>query len=92
MPAEPASQDRYAHYELRARPDGSPWLLGMGGMGLTYRAFDPRLRVEVALKVVHPNYVEHPEALRLFVREARAAARVTHPNVAPVVYLHDGPG
>ena len=92
MSAEPTSEERYAHYELRTRPDGSPWLLGVGGMGMTYRAFDPRLRVEVALKVVHPNYVEHPEALRLFVREARAAARVAHPNVAPVVYLHDEPG
>ncbi len=82
---------RRAHYEVRRREDGSPWLLGVGGMGMTYLAHDPRLRLDVALKVIHPSQVAHPEARLLFQREARAAARVIHPNVAAVVYLHDDP-
>ncbi len=83
---------QHAHYRIRQRPDGSPWVLGVGGMGLTYRAEDERLRVDVALKVIHPSRISDPDSHRLLVREARAAARIAHPNVAPVVYLHDEPG
>lgn len=82
---------QFAHYRIRLRPDGTPWQLGAGGMGLTYLAEDENLRVEVALKVIHPSRLGDPEVRRLFIREARAAARIVHPNVAPVVYLHDDP-
>lgn len=82
---------RYAHYRIRRRADGSLWLLGAGGMGLTYLAEDEHLRVDVALKVIHPARLGDTDVRRLFVREARAAARIVHPNVAPVLYLHDAP-
>ncbi len=58
-------------------------------MGLTYKAFDTRLRIDVALKVIHPAKLGDPDAQRLFIREARAAARVSHPNVASISFLEE---
>ncbi len=55
--------------------------LGAGGMGEVYRARDTRLGREVALKVVAARHGEDPDALRRFAREAKIAARLTHPNV-----------
>ncbi|MBK9065253.1 MAG: protein kinase [Acidobacteria bacterium] len=55
--------------------------LGAGGMGEVYRARDTRLGREVALKVVAARHGDAPEALRRFAREAKIAARLTHPNV-----------
>ncbi|MGE5715206.1 MAG: serine/threonine-protein kinase, partial [Acidobacteriota bacterium] len=55
--------------------------LGAGGMGEVYRAHDRRLEREVALKVVAGRHGDDPEALRRFAREAKIAARLTHPNV-----------
>ena len=61
-------------------------------MGVTYKAFDEQLRIEVALKVIAPGRVDDAKTQALFLREARAAARIRHPNVASVVYLHTTPG
>lgn len=55
--------------------------LGAGGMGEVYRARDTRLGREVALKVVAARHGEDQDALRRFAREAKIAARLTHPNV-----------
>ncbi len=55
--------------------------LGAGGMGEVYRAYDARLERDVALKVVAARHGDDPEALRRFAREAKIAARLTHPNV-----------
>ncbi|MCO5172349.1 MAG: protein kinase [Planctomycetes bacterium] len=57
--------------------------LGRGGMGVVYRARDPRLGREVALKVINSAAAD-PEELARFEREARAAARVRHPGVVAV--------
>ena len=81
----------FAHYEVRRREDGSPWELGRGAMGVTYKARDPQLRVDVALKVINPAQVGDAKAKALFLREARAAARVHHANVGTVVYLNQDP-
>ncbi len=91
-PAQPDADLRFAHYRVERSPDGSPWKLGSGAMGVTYKAFDERLRIEVALKVITPAQVDEAKAQALFLREARAAARVRHPNVASVVFLNDTPG
>ncbi|HLW66738.1 MAG TPA: protein kinase [Gemmataceae bacterium] len=60
--------------------------LGQGGMGTVYAAEDPELRRQVALKI--PHFSGPPEKLAAtrarFLREARAAARVEHPNVCPI--------
>ncbi len=61
-------------------------------MGVTYKAHDEQLRVDVALKVITPGRVDDAKAQSLFQREARAAARVRHPNVASVVFLSTTPG
>ena len=58
--------------------------VGAGGMGLVYRAWDPQLERSVALKFLPPFLAEVPAAQERFVQEARAAARLEHPNVATV--------
>ena len=86
-----ATGNRFQHYELLRRGDGSPWELGRGTMGVTYKAFDVNLRCEVALKVVNPALIHHPNARERFIREARAAARLRHRNIASVYHLgNDG--
>ena len=81
----------YQHYEVLRRGDGSPWELGRGAMGITYKAFDVNLCCEVALKVVNSALLDHPSARERFVREARAAAALRHRNVASVYHLgNDG--
>ncbi len=56
-------------------------LLGQGGMGAVYRAFDPSLQRTVAIKVM---LGQNPEFLARFEREARAVAKLSHPNVVQV--------
>ena len=56
-------------------------------MGVTYKAMDVDLRCPVALKVINERYLEDESARLRFLREARAAASVRHPNVASVLHL-----
>jgi tetratricopeptide (TPR) repeat protein len=58
--------------------------IGRGGMGLIYKALDRRLGREIALKRLPENLREHPKALKLFLNEAQAAARLNHPNIVTV--------
>ncbi len=81
----------FAHFEVRRQEDGAPWELGRGAMGVTYKAYDPQLRLDVALKVINPAQVGDDKARALFLREARAAARVHHANVGSVVFLNPDP-
>jgi len=81
------SQLRFEHYEILTREDGTPVELGRGAMGVTYKAVDVNLRCTVALKVIRARFVGDESARRRFVREARAAASVRHPNVASVFHL-----
>src|ERR1700741_4866876 len=78
---------RYHHYELMKREDGSLWELGRGAMGITYKAYDMNLRFTVALKVINSTYLDSGTARQRFLREARAAAALRHPNVAAVFNL-----
>ena len=82
----PAAQ-RYHQYQVLRREDGSLWELGRGAMGITYKAFDTNLRFPVALKVINAAYLENDTARQRFLREARAAAALRHPNVASVFNL-----
>jgi serine/threonine protein kinase len=81
------SQLQFEHYEILTRQDGSPFELGRGAMGVTYKAIDINLRCPVALKVINAQFIGEELARRRFVREARAAASVRHTNVASVFHL-----
>ena len=79
--------ERFDHYELVEGVDGKPVELGRGGMGVTYKAFDVQLRCPVALKIITEALIGDQSARLRFVREARAAASVRHPNIASVFHL-----
>ena len=85
MPEQPAQ--RFDHYELVTGEDGKPLELGRGAMGVTYKAFDVDLRCPVTLKVISERNLGDEEARLRFLREARVAASVRHPNVALVFHL-----
>jgi serine/threonine protein kinase len=78
---------RFDHYELVTGEDGKPVELGRGAMGVTYKAFDINLRCPVTLKVISDRYLSDESARLRFLREARTAASVRHPNVASVFHL-----
>jgi serine/threonine protein kinase len=85
-PTHSVSELRFEHYEVLTREDGTPFELGRGSMGVTYKAFDTVLRHPVALKVIDSRIALYREARERFLREARAAAHLRHPNVASVFY------
>lgn len=69
-----------AHYKVQAQ-------LGAGAMGTVYLAHDTALDRSVAVKVLHREISEDPDIVRRFEREARAAARVNHPNLTHVYFV-----
>src|SRR5262245_17548591 len=75
MPLAPGG--RLGPYEILAP-------LGAGGMGEVYRARDPRLARDVALKIVAAAGVNDPDHIRRFEREAKAVAALNHPHVLTV--------
>ncbi len=66
-----------AHYELLE-------LIGEGGMGRVFRAYDSRLKRQVAIKILQPGLTSDEKLRRRFEREARAAAAVSHPTIAAI--------
>src|SRR5512141_845897 len=80
-----ASGSRLGPYEIVAP-------LGAGGMGEVYRARDPRLGREVAIKVLPSSFSQDADRLKRFEQEARAAGVLNHPNITAVYDLgsHDG--
>ena len=83
----------FGDFEVEQRPDGFYWELGHGAMGVTYLAVDKVLRRRVALKVIEvPAAARSSQAVReRFLREARAAAALRHPNVAAVFQFGASP-
>ena len=92
-PEAPPASLGYGDFEIARREDGSFWELGHGAMGVTYRATDKVLHRRVALKVIElPAAAGRSEAVReRFLREARAAAALRHPNVAGVFQFGASP-
>src|ERR1700686_3537852 len=74
-----AAGDKLGPYEIAG-------LIGTGGMGEVYRARDPRLRRDVALKVLPTEVSRDPTRRQRFERESRAVAALNHPNI---VSIHD---
>ena len=83
----------FGDFEVEQRPDGFYWELGHGAMGVTYLAMDKVLHRKVALKVIDvPAAARGSHAMReRFLREARAAAALRHPNVAAVFQFGASP-
>jgi protein kinase-like protein len=80
-----AAPDHLGLYTIEYHADGSAWELGHGAMGVTYRAIDKALDRRVALKIINiDGRLRSAEARERFMREARAAAGLRHPNVATV--------
>jgi serine/threonine protein kinase len=73
----PTPPDVFGRYRLKG-------VLGQGGMGRVYLAFDTVLERDVALKVPHASEVADPVAVKRFYREARVAAGFTDPHLCPV--------
>src|ERR1700694_5605268 len=80
-----SSGSRLGPYEILAP-------LGAGGMGEVYRAKDPRLGRDVAVKVLPASFANDADRLRRFELEARAAGILNHPNITAVydIGTHDG--
>ncbi len=78
MPLAPGTQ--LGHYEILA-------LLGTGGMGEVYRARDPKLNREVAIKVLNAAFANDANYLTRFQREAQVLASLNHPNIAAIYGL-----
>jgi serine/threonine protein kinase len=68
---------RIAHFRIERR-------LGEGGMGVVYHAIDEKLERSIALKVLPRGFETEQELLGRFMREARSAAAITHPNIATI--------
>src|SRR5436309_3282616 len=80
--------DRLGNFRIERHDDGTPWELGRGAMGVTYRAVDTSLQRPVALKLIDSEWVKRgAEARERFMREARTAASLRHPNVATVYHF-----
>ncbi|WP_417392206.1 serine/threonine-protein kinase [Gimesia sp.] len=59
-------------------------MIGQGGMGIVFRALDPKLNRIVAIKVMSPLLAVNPNAKKRFLREAQAAAAVSHPHIVTI--------
>lgn len=70
-------QQQFGRYQVRG-------LLGRGGMAAVYRAHDPALRRDVALKVLYPQFSHDEAVVERFEREAVLSARLDHPNIVPI--------
>lgn len=78
--------ERIRAYELRD-------LIGSGGFGAVYRAYQPSVDREVAIKVILPEFAQHPDFVARFEAEARMVARLEHPHIVPLYdYWHDDEG
>ena len=76
---------KLAHFELLEE-------IGHGGLGIVFRAYDPSLNRNVAIKVLKDDFAQDPVFLENFLREARNAAAISHPHIAQVHFVgeHEG--
>src|SRR4051794_26505097 len=83
---------KYDHFEVEIGADGFPIELGSGAIAITYRARDTVLNSVVALKVIDRKVAKVRGVRSRFLREARAAAQIRHPNVARVSHYGEQDG
>ena len=84
-PAPPLLGEQFGSYSIRA-------LLGKGGMGEVYRAYDNRLGRDVAIKTLPADFASQSDRLTRFHREARMLAALNHPNIAAIYALEEYAG
>src|SRR5262245_53275169 len=82
--SRPDSLGRLGHYEVLE-------VLGQGGFGIVFRAFDEQLQRVVAIKVLAPDMAATSPARKRFLREARSSARVRHENVVHIYAVEEEP-
>ena len=63
--------------------------IGAGGMGEVYRAHDPKLQRDVALKILPDAFAADPDRLARFKREAQVLASLSHPNIGHIYGFED---
>jgi serine/threonine protein kinase len=80
-----AAGDKLGPYEILAS-------LGAGGMGEVFRARDTMFKREVALKVLPAAFIQAPERMARFHREAELLASLDHPNIGPIYGLVESDG
>jgi serine/threonine protein kinase len=83
-PGRPDSLGRLGHYEVLE-------VLGRGGFGIVYRAFDDVLQRVVAVKVLAPSMAVTSPARKRFLREAQSAAKIQHENVVRIIEIGEQP-
>jgi serine/threonine protein kinase/DNA-binding beta-propeller fold protein YncE len=83
-PGRPDALGRLGHYEVLQ-------VLGLGGFGIVFRAYDDVLQRVVAIKVLSPAMAATSPARKRFLREARAAAQVCHENVVQIYAVEEQP-
>lgn len=81
---DPAIPQHIGKYLIREQ-------IGRGGMGLVYRAFDPALEREVAIKIIHTAKLNYADQITRFAAEAKALAQLCSPNVVQVHDYHPDP-
>ncbi|MEZ5305208.1 MAG: serine/threonine-protein kinase [Verrucomicrobiales bacterium] len=82
---DPAGFQAVGGYEVRGE-------IARGGMGVVLRGYDPALDREVAIKLLAPHLAALPGARERFLREARSAAAIHHPNVVPIFHIGEDAG
>lgn len=75
---------KFGNYQIKEQ-------LGQGGMGAVYKVFDPILERQVALKVILPGYEFTASQIERFTREAKAIARIKHPNIVAIHEIGEYP-
>src|SRR5437773_3241841 len=74
-----------SHYELQEE-------LGHGGMGRVYKSYDTSLNRTIVLKLLAPELTLEEESRRRFLREARLASSLDHPNICTIYEIHEAQG
>src|SRR5207247_5392042 len=76
---------RLGRYEIRSQ-------IGAGGMGEVYLALDTKLDRKVALKILPAEVASHRDRMERFIREAKSAAALSHPNIAQIFEIGEDEG
>src|SRR5437879_6492428 len=82
MPSALSAGTKLGRYEIGAQ-------LGAGGMGEVYLAQDTKLDRKVALKILPADVATHPDRMKRFVQEAKAASALNHPNIITIYEIDE---